>query len=159
MSWKRMCGYVHFFVEKRSMNGIAQHSRCRKVGSVERRKSKRRRRGEKRASFSFTDSWTESERWFWWFWRFGWEWERGIIFRIRLVWTFLFILNHREDDTALLMKELERVKKEKELAKQKEVILLDWMNDRKKKRRKWKRLSIARRWFTRIRCYSIREIR
>lgn len=56
-----------------------------------------------------------------------------------------FILNHREDDTALLMKELERVKKEKELAKQKEVILLDWMNDRKKKRRKWKRLSIARR--------------
>lgn len=58
---------------------------------------------------------------------------------------FSFILNHREDDTALLMKELERVKKEKELAKQKEVILLDWMNDRKKKRRKWKRLSIARR--------------
>lgn len=56
-----------------------------------------------------------------------------------------FILNHREDDTALLMKELERVKKEKELAKQKEVILLDWMNDRRKKRRKWKRLSIARR--------------
>ena len=56
-----------------------------------------------------------------------------------------FILNHREDDTALLMKELERVKKEKELAKQKEVILFDWMNDRKKKRRKWKRLSIARR--------------
>lgn len=58
---------------------------------------------------------------------------------------FLFFLNHREDDTALLMKELERVKKEKELAKQKEVILLDWMNDRKKKRRRWKRLSIARR--------------
>ena len=57
----------------------------------------------------------------------------------------LFFLNHREDDTALLMKELERVKKEKELAKQKEVILLDWMNDRKKRRRKWKRLSIARR--------------
>lgn len=56
-----------------------------------------------------------------------------------------FFLNYREDDTALLMKELERVKKEKELAKQKEVILLDWMNDRKKKRRKWKRLSIARR--------------
>lgn len=43
------------------------------------------------------------------------------------------------------MKELERVKKEKELAKQKEVILLDWMNDRKKKRRRWKRLSITRR--------------
>ena len=58
---------------------------------------------------------------------------------------FLFFLNHREDDTALLMKELERVKKEKELAKQKEVILVYWMNDRKKKRRKWKRLSIARR--------------
>ena len=58
---------------------------------------------------------------------------------------FLFFVNHREDDTALLMKELERVKKEKELAKQKEVILLDWMNDRKKKRRRWKRLSIARR--------------
>lgn len=58
---------------------------------------------------------------------------------------FSFFLNYREDDTALLMKELERVKKEKELAKQKEVILLDWMNDRKKKRRKWKRLSIARR--------------
>lgn len=38
---------------------------------------------------------------------------------------FLFFVNHREDDTALLMKELERVKKEKELAKQKEVILLD----------------------------------
>ena len=56
-----------------------------------------------------------------------------------------FILNHREDDTALLMKELERVKKEKELAKQKEVILVYWMNDRKKKRRKWRRLSIARR--------------
>ena len=56
-----------------------------------------------------------------------------------------FILNHREDDTALLMKELERVKKEKELAKQKEVILVYWMNDRKKKRRRWKRLSIARR--------------
>lgn len=56
-----------------------------------------------------------------------------------------FFVNYREDDTALLMKELERVKKEKELAKQKEVILLDWMNDRKKKRRKWKRLSIARR--------------
>lgn len=56
-----------------------------------------------------------------------------------------FFLNYREDDTALLMKELERVKKEKELAKQKEVILVDWMNDRKKKRRKWKRLSIARR--------------
>ena len=58
---------------------------------------------------------------------------------------FSFILNHREDDTALLMKELERVKKEKELAKQKEVILVYWMNDRKKKRRRWKRLSIARR--------------
>ena len=57
----------------------------------------------------------------------------------------LFFVNHREDDTALLMKELERVKKEKELAKQKEVILVDWMNDRKKKRRRWKRLSIARR--------------
>ena len=56
-----------------------------------------------------------------------------------------FFLNYREDDTALLMKELERVKKEKELAKQKEVILLDWMNDRKKKRRRWRRLSIARR--------------
>ena len=56
-----------------------------------------------------------------------------------------FFLNYREDDTALLMKELERVKKEKELAKQKEVILFYWMNDRKKKRRKWKRLSIARR--------------
>ena len=56
-----------------------------------------------------------------------------------------FFVNHREDDTALLMKELERVKKEKELAKQKEVILVDWMNDRKKKRRRWKRLSIARR--------------
>ena len=58
---------------------------------------------------------------------------------------FLFFVNHREDDTALLMKELERVKKEKELAKQKEVILVYWMNDRKKKRRRWKRLSIARR--------------
>ena len=57
----------------------------------------------------------------------------------------LFFVNHREDDTALLMKELERVKKEKELAKQKEVILFDWMNDRRKKRRRWKRLSIARR--------------
>ena len=45
----------------------------------------------------------------------------------------------------MLMKELERVKKEKELAKQKEVILFYWMNDRKKKRRRWKRLSIARR--------------
>ena len=56
-----------------------------------------------------------------------------------------FFLNYREDDTALLMKELERVKKEKELAKQKEVILVYWMNDRKKKRRRWKRLSIARR--------------
>ena len=58
---------------------------------------------------------------------------------------FSFFLNYREDDTALLMKELERVKKEKELAKQKEVILVDWMNDRKKKRRKWRRLSIVRR--------------
>lgn len=57
----------------------------------------------------------------------------------------VFFSNHREDDTALLMKELERVKKEKELAKQKEVILICWMNDRKKKRRRWRRLSIARR--------------
>lgn len=57
----------------------------------------------------------------------------------------VFFPNHREDDTALLMKELERVKKEKELAKQKEVILICWMNDRKKKRRRWRRLSIARR--------------
>ena len=31
------------------------------------------------------------------------------------------LLTPREDDTALLMKELERVKKEKELAKKKEV--------------------------------------
>lgn len=58
---------------------------------------------------------------------------------------FSVSLKHREDDTALLMKELERVKKEKELAKQKEVIFVLFLNDRTRKKRRWRQRSTARR--------------
>ena len=61
----------------------------------------------------------------------------------------------REDEKNLLMVELARVRKEKELAKQKEVRVLYyrmWIIYRKKRRHRWKQPCVGNKWFTRILC-------